>query len=182
MNRLLRLLWLMLRSRHRTRVSPFGPCRTPFRVWFTDLDPLLHMNNGIYLCIMDLGRLDLMIRSGLWRVINAQQWYTVVVAETIQFRRSLNLFQRFSISTRVLGWDDKAIVIEQSFIRGEEVVAHALVRARVLKKSGGNVAPGELLLAAGMNAESPPLEGHAARWNAEQATWHGAKAHRVSGP
>lgn len=174
MNRLLRLLWLMLRSRHRTPVSPFGPCRTPFRVWFTDLDPLLHMNNGIYLCIMDLGRLDLMIRSGLWRTVTAQRWYTVVVAETIQFRRSLSLFQRFDISTRVLGWDDKAILIEQHFIRGEDVVAHALVRARVLKKAGGNVTPRELAVAAGLDPESPPLDGYAARWNAEQGSWHGA--------
>jgi YbgC/YbaW family acyl-CoA thioester hydrolase len=176
MNRLLRLLWLMLRSPRRAKVAPFSPCLTPFRVWFTDLDPLMHMNNGIYLCIMDLGRLDLMIRSGLWRVINARQWYTVVVAETIQFRRSLNLFQRFVISTRVLGWDEKAIVIEQRFIRGDEVVAHALVRARVLRRSGGNVAPRELAIAAGMDPESPSLDGYAARWNAEQATWQGAVA------
>jgi acyl-CoA thioesterase FadM len=178
MNRLLRLLWLLLRSRWREPVPPLGPCITPFRVWFTDLDPLMHMNNGIYLCIMDLGRLDLMIRSGLWRVIQSRGWYTVVVAETIQFRRSLNLFQRFSISTCVLGWDKKVIVIEQRFIRGGEVVAHALVRARVLRKAGGNVAPRELALAAGMAADSPPLEGYAARWNAEQATWHGAPVDR----
>jgi len=176
MNRLLRLLWLMWRSPRRSKVSAFGPCLTPFRVWFTDLDPLMHMNNGIYLCIMDLARLDLMIRSGLWRILNAEQWYPVVAAETIQFRRSLNLFQRFSISTRVLGWDEKAIVIEQRFMRGEEVVAHALVRARLLRRSGGNVAPRELALAAGLDPDSPPLEGHAARWNAEQATWHGAAA------
>jgi len=141
----------MWRSPRRSPVSPFGPCLTPFRVWFTDLDPLLHMNNGIYLCIMDLGRLDLMIRSGLWRVVNAQRWYTVVVAETIQFRRSLNLFQRFTISTRVL------------------------------RKSGGNVAPRELALAAGMDTESPPLESYAARWNADQATWQGASIQAKAG-
>lgn len=174
MNRLLRLLWLMLASRRRAKVSPFGPCATPFRVWFTDLDLLMHMNNGIYLTIMDLGRLDLMIRSGLWRTINQQRWYPVVVAETIQFRRSLNLFQRFDIETRVLGWDDKAIVIQQRFVRGGEVVAHALVRARFLRKSGGNVSPRELALAAGFDPVSPPLAGHAAEWNAGQASWHGA--------
>jgi acyl-CoA thioesterase FadM len=175
MNRLLRLLWLLLVSRWRTPVAPLATCITPFRVWPTDLDPLLHMNNGIYLCIMDLGRLDLMIRSGLWRLINARGWYTVVVAETIQFRRSLNLFQRFSISTQVLGWDEKAILIEQRYLRGDEVVAHALVRARVLKKGGGHVSPADFLQAAQVDPVSPPLEGYAARWNADQARWQGAK-------
>jgi len=174
MNRLIRLLWLLLRSRFRTPVSPLGPCETPFRCWFTDLDPLLHMNNGIYLCIMDLGRFDLLIRSGLWRVIQLRGWYTVVVAETIQFRRSIGLFQRFVIRTRVLGWDEKAILIEQRYVRGGEVVAHALVRARVLRKAGGHVTPAELLEAAGLDPVPPALEGYAARWNGDQGSWHGA--------
>ena len=39
---------------------------SPFRVWPHDLDTSLHMNNGRYWTLMDLGRADLMIRSGLW--------------------------------------------------------------------------------------------------------------------
>jgi acyl-CoA thioesterase FadM len=89
---------------------------------------LRHVNNGIYFSMMDLARVDLMIRAGYAGKVKQQGWYPVVVAETIQFRRSLNLFQRFEIETRVLGWDDKAIVLEQQFIRGGESVAHALVR------------------------------------------------------
>lgn len=173
MNRLLRLLWLLLVARWRAPVPPLGPCRTPFRVWPTDLDVLLHMNNGIYLSIMDLARVDLMIRSQLTRHIREQGWYPVVVAETIQFRRSLNLFQRFEIETRVLGWDDKAIVLEQQFFRGREAVAHALVRARFLRKGGGAVSTRELALAGGYDPQSPPLMDYAAQWNAAQAAWKG---------
>lgn len=175
MNRLLRILWLLLRSRLRARVPQLGPCRTPFRVWPTDLDVLLHMNNGMYLTIMDLARADLAIRSGLEPLVHAQGWYFVVVAETIQFRRSLNLFQRFEIETRVLGWDDKAVVIEQHFWRGEEAVAHALVRARLLRRSGGNVPTAELAQVLGLAGQAPQLADYAARWNAEQAQWKGAR-------
>ncbi len=135
MNRWLRLLWLMLTIRSRPRVPPLGPCRTPFRTWFTDLDVFRHMNNGIYLTIMDLARLDLMLRSGFWRKLKEQGWYPVVVAETIQFRRSLNLFKRFEIETRVLGWDEKAVLLEQQFWSDGDVVAHALVRARFPQES-----------------------------------------------
>ncbi len=178
MNRWLRLLWLMFSIRWRPAAPPLGPVRTPFRVWPTDLDVFRHMNNGIYLTIMDLARLDLMMRSGFWRRIKAQGWYPVVVAETIQFRRSLNLFQRFEIETRVLGRDDKAVVLEQQFWCGGDVVAHALVRARFLKRTGGNVAPREIAPVVGFDAESPPLAGYAGLWNAEQAGWKGARVPR----
>jgi YbgC/YbaW family acyl-CoA thioester hydrolase len=178
MNRWLRLLWLMFALRWRPRVPPLGPCRTPFRVWFTDLDVFRHMNNGIYLVIMDLVRLDLMSRSGFWRKVRTQGWYPVVVAETIQFRRSLNLFQRFEIETRVLGWDDKVVLLEQQFWCQGDVVAHALVRARFLKRTGGTVAPREIAPVVGFDAESPPLTGYAALWNAEQAAWKGTRSPR----
>ncbi|MET0281651.1 MAG: acyl-CoA thioesterase [Steroidobacteraceae bacterium] len=175
MNRWLRLLWFALTVRRRAVVGPLGPCRTPFRVWPSDLDVFRHMNNGIYLTIMDIARLDLLTRSGLWTKLRALGWYPVVVAQTAQFRRSLNLFERFEIETRVLGWDDKAIVLEQQFWRGGEAIAHALVRARILKAAGGQVTPQELALAAGYDPQSPPLSGYAASWNAEQATWKGQK-------
>jgi acyl-CoA thioesterase FadM len=173
MNLLLRLLWLLIVGRTRSAVPPLGPCRTPFRVWPTDLDVLRHVNNGVHLSIMDLARVDLMMRAGMASRIKARGWYPVVVAETIQFRRSLNLFERFEIETRVLGWDEKAIVIEQQFVRRGEAVAHALVRARFLSKRGGAVSPRELIVPLGLPAESPPMSDYAARWNAEQAGWRG---------
>jgi YbgC/YbaW family acyl-CoA thioester hydrolase len=175
MNLLLRLLWTLFASPRRAAVPALGPCRTPFRVWPTDLDVLRHVNNGVYLSIMDLARVDLMTRAGFAAKLRAKGWFPVVVAETIQFRRSLTLWQRFDIETRVLGWDDKAIVVQQQFIRGEEVLAHALVRARFLSKAGGAVAPRELMQFIGIDAQSPPLGDYATRWNADQVEWKGTK-------
>jgi acyl-CoA thioesterase FadM len=175
MNKLFRLLWVLLAGRHRAAVPPLGPCRTPFRVWPTDLDLLWHVNNGVYFSIMDLARIDLMIRAGMAAKIRAQGWYPVVVAETIQFRRSLNPFQRFEIQTRVLGWDDKALVLEQQFFRGDESVAHALVRARFLSRRGGPVAPQELIGLFGLSPESPSMGDYATQWNQAQAEWKGAR-------
>lgn len=175
MNRWLRLLWLLLTIRLRPRVPMLGPARRTFRVWPTDLDVFMHMNNAVYLLLMDLGRLDLMSRSGMWAKVKALGWYPVVVAETIQFRRSLNPFERFEIETRVLGWDDKAIVLEQQFWRAGEVVCHALVRARFLRREGGNVSPEEVALAVGYDPKSPPLEGYVGAWNEGQARFHGTR-------
>ena len=173
MNHVFRLLWLAIVSRFRSRVPVLGPCRTPFRVLPTDLDVLRHVNNGIYLSLMDLGRVDLMTRAGLAAPIRGRGWYPVVVAETIQFRRSLTLFERFTIVTSVLGWDDKAFLLEQRFERRGETIALALVRARFLARAGGNVTPMEVL---GLVADPPPVPSipeHAARWNADVAVWRG---------
>ena len=169
MNLWFRLLWLLIASPLRTALSPYGPCRTSFRVWPTDLDVLRHVNNGVYLSMMDLGRVDLMTRAGLARRLRQRGWYPVVVAQTIRFRRSLTLLQRFEIETRVVGWDDKAFVLEQRFERGTETVADAFVRARFLSKTGERIAPRDVLALVGEGEQSPEMPEPIARWNADQA-------------
>lgn len=177
MNHYFRLLWIMLAGRFRSKVAPLGPCRTPFRVVPTDLDVLRHVNNGTYLSLMDLGRVDLMNRAGMAKLIAARGWYPVVTAETIQFRRSLTLGERFAIVTRVLGWDDRAILVEQWFERGGEVVARAYVRARFLRRAGGTVPIGELMALVGVTPdEMPVMPARAARWNADNESWPAEEA------
>jgi acyl-CoA thioesterase FadM len=134
----------------------------------TDLDILRHMNNGVYFSILDLARIDLMQRSGVAKQIAERGWYPVVVSETIQFRKSLQLFDRFVVETVILGWDDKAFLLEQTFIRKNEAVASAIIRARFLKRSGGSVLPTELLALTGVATDSPELPEWVARWNADQ--------------
>jgi YbgC/YbaW family acyl-CoA thioester hydrolase len=163
-----RLLWLLLASPRRPPVPPFGPCRTPFRVLPTDLDVLRHVNNGVYLSMMDLARVDLMTRAGLAKKLRQRGWYPVVVAQTIRFRRSLTLLQAFTIETRVLGWDEKAFVLEQRFERGSELVANALVRARFLSSAGDKIMPRDVLALAGESGPAPALPNAVARWNADQ--------------
>lgn len=173
MNLLFRLLWLAVAGGFRPRVPGLGPCRTPFRVWPSDLDLLRHVNNGVYFSLMDVARVDLMRRSGLLGELAARGWYPVAVAETIQFRRSLTLFQRFDIVTRVLTWDEKALLLEQCFERGGEVIARAFVRARFLERRGGGVAPADVVALAGDATGAPPVDVPAAAlaWNRELATW-----------
>ena len=173
MNLFLRLIWLAIAGRFRPRVGVLGPCRTPFRVLPTDLDVLRHMNNGVYFSLMDVARVDLLTRAGLAGSIAARGWYPVVVAETIQFRRSLNLFDRFSIETRVLGWDEKAFVLEQRFLRGTEPIAAALVRARFLSRKGGTVTPADVLTIRDEVPQPGEMPEYAAQWNAAQAIWRG---------
>lgn len=144
MNLYFRLLALFLGLKRRPKLGIWDTGVTRFRVLPNDLDALGHMNNGRYLTIMDLGRMDLMIRSGYWRRLREAGWYPVVAGQTITYRRSLNPFQKYELHTRMLGHDPHGSYVEQTFCIGEEVYAKAYVRARFLKKSGGKVSDEEI--------------------------------------
>ncbi|MBJ7417049.1 MAG: thioesterase family protein, partial [Niveispirillum sp.] len=67
--RLLRVVLAALLSGR--RVEPLGTSILGFRVWLNDIDTNLHMNNGRYFTIADLGRVDLMIRTGMLKMLMA---------------------------------------------------------------------------------------------------------------
>ena len=160
----LRLLWLILTWRRRPPCALRDACTTPFRVWPNDLDVFMHMNNGAYLTIADLGRTDLMLRSGTFGPIRARGWYPVVAGETIRFRRSLRPFQRYAVVTRLLGWTDRSIYLEQRFESGGEPVARALIDARFLGPRGARVSIAELMEAVDVDDASPALPGWVETW------------------
>lgn len=169
MNLFLRLLLLLLTAPFRPRCEVLGPSRKAFVVWPPDLDVLWHVNNGVYLSMLDVARVDLLLRSGAAGRLRRAGHYAVVAAQTIRFRRSLKLFDRFDVETRVIGWDDKAFLIEHRFLRKGEIVAEAMVRLRFLKRRGGTVRSSELLELLGVPQPSPPLPEWVEAWNRQNA-------------
>ncbi|MGV8894938.1 MAG: acyl-CoA thioesterase [Rhodoglobus sp.] len=139
-----RTLFQMYRSRGRSALGVHDVGRVTMRVLPTDLDVLGHMNNGVYFSIMDLGRMDLMIRSGLWPKMRAKGYYPVMANETMTFRKSLQPWQSFVLESKIVGYDAKAVYLEQRFVVAGEIFAQAMTRARFLKKSGGTVTMEEL--------------------------------------
>lgn len=139
MNLWLRLFWIVLAARRGARADPTVPTRLRFRVMPTDLDVNLHMTNSRYLAFMDLGRMNLMLRSGLWPAIRREGWAPVIGGCIVQFRRPLAPFQRFEITTRVKGWDRKWLYIEHRITAGGELACLAQVRGAFLRR--GQVVP-----------------------------------------
>jgi acyl-CoA thioesterase FadM len=169
MNLFLRLLLLLLTAPFRPRCDILGPTRKRFLVWPPDLDVLMHVNNGVYLSMLDVARVDLMLRSGMAKRLQRAGIYPVVAAETIRFRRSLELFQSFEVETTVLGWDEKAFIIQHHFLRKGQLMADAVVRARFLRRKGGTVSAQELLELVGKAGPSPALPAWIEAWNGENA-------------
>jgi acyl-CoA thioesterase FadM len=169
MNMYLRLLLFLLRVRAKSPLDIWDTSHASFRVNPADLDVQRHMNNGRYLSIMDLGRMDLMLRSGFWKKVTGAGWYPVVAGQTITYRRSLTLGQRFDLATRVIGYDERWIYMEQVFRRGDTVIADAIVRARFLRTSGGSVDVDEVLALTGPAPEDLVLPDWVAEWNRESS-------------
>jgi acyl-CoA thioesterase FadM len=152
------------------RREPLGPHDVSIvhdRVWLTDLDELRHMNNGVYLALLDHARLDLMLRSGMWGKLRAAKVYPVVTAQSIAYRKSLELGQRFQIQSRVIGYDDRAVYVEQRVVAKGEIYARAFVQGRFLRDAGGVAAIDEVGRIVGIVTADFPAPAWLSEWSAQ---------------
>ena len=157
MNLIFRLIWVILTARGRGRMGTTDESRFSLRCWPNDLDSNFHMNNGRYMTVMDLGRLDLILRTGLWRVMRERKWYPVVGSAKITFRRSVNMFEAFELTTQILGWDEKWLYIEHRMERGGKLLAIGHIKGLFLSPEG-KVPMADLAAAAGHEGPSPEVD------------------------
>lgn len=157
MNLLFRFLLILLISLFRHRHSgPLDASCITLRVWPNDVDFHGHMNNGRYLSLMDFGRLDLIARLGMLRVIIRRGWFPVVGSAIIRFRRSLTPFQKYELVSRIVCWDEKWFYIEQQFKRNGDLAAIGMVKG-MFRKGTKNVPPAEVLAAIQADILSPEM-------------------------
>lgn len=129
-----------------------------FSVLPNDLDTNLHMNNGRYLTLMDLGRVDMLIRTGLMRTILRRRWMPVIAGVSMVYRRSLAPFERYTLETRMLGWDERWFYMEQTFLNAKgELAARGYVKAAFLE-NGRRLTAEAVLEGANHAKPSPVLE------------------------
>ena len=156
MNLIFRMFLTIFFAKRATRLEPLGLSHKPMRVLPNDLDVQMHMNNGRFLSIMDLGRIDLMVRTGFWVIARQRGWFPLVGSVRIDYRRPLTVFQRYDMASQIVGWDDRWIFMEQHFLSGGKVCAKALFKTMIRSKDG-LVTPDEVMRAAGLEIERPDL-------------------------
>lgn len=133
------------------------------------------MNNGRYLTLMDLGRLEVMVRSGLWRAAARHGWTPIASAIKIRFRREMRLLDRFRVETRLVAWDRTFVVMEQVFYldggaQADTVAARALFKGGLYDRKARQFVPiARLMQEIGAEAESPPLTPEVAAFLAADA-------------
>lgn len=163
MNLYLRVMVVVAAAMRGPALQPFDTSRLTFRTMPGDLDLNGHMNNGRYLTLMDLGRMDLCVRTGIHIALIQNRWKPIVASTMVRFRKSLHLGDRFDLVSRMLGWDQRSVYFEQRMERGDEVHAIGVVRG-LFAGPEGMVEPERIARIAGFEGPPPALPQTVAAW------------------
>ncbi|MGB7430884.1 MAG: thioesterase family protein [Ahrensia sp.] len=161
MNLWLRTLLVYITAHFRPQSDVRDETRLRLRCLPTDLDIALHMNNGRYLTIADLGRWDMMVRIRFWKIMRAKGWHPVVGSSKIWHRASLMPFQPFDLTTKVLFWDEKWTYIEHRFegVGDKAGKLYCRIVVKTLFLHGREkVSSNALAEAMGNTDQSPPID------------------------
>lgn len=164
MNLWLRLIWMLLTVWRRSRASILDTTTYRMTVMPNDIDFNGHVNNGRYLTLADIGRMDFVLRTGAGKAALAQRALPIVGDSLAKFRRDLKAFDRFDMQTRILGWDDRWTFMEHRFTRGGRVLGVVVIRG-LFRGPEGPIAPADFLAVMGLTAASPALPAWVAEWN-----------------
>lgn len=162
---LLRYPLRALRSSRRSPIELLDESRIEQRVGPLDCDSYGHVNNGRYLTLMDLGRIDYVARCGLGRAFRERGWKPVAAGATIRFRRELRLLTRYALITRLAGWDEDWWYFDQHFERADGALsARAFAKIALLGPDGHRLSPVHALAELGIEATSPELPDSLRAW------------------
>lgn len=160
MNLFFRLFLIVIQAFRGPKMAALDVSSLSFHVLPNDLDTNVHMTNARYLSIMDLGRVDLIVRTGFWKEMRTRKWYPVVGESHLVHRRSLAPFERYQLRTSILCWDEKWTYLAQDFIHhsgdGEQVAARGIVKTLFLGPDG-RVSTQELIEAFGYHGAAPEI-------------------------
>lgn len=137
--------------------------RVTMLVWPFDLDVYPEMNNGRHLTIMDLGRADFTIRSGILKRGHDRGWSLVAAGASVRFRHRLAPLRRFVLATRLLGHDERWFYFLHETEQGGRTCSSALVRVGLRSKQG-LVPSAEVLEALGRSDWKPDMPEWVRKW------------------
>ena len=164
MNLWLRLLRVWATARRRPPLGARDTSVIRIRAWPHDLDVWGHVNGGRYLTLSDLGRIDLLIRVGLARVVRQEGWMLPMAITAVRFRRPWHLFQTCELRTRILGWDDQWGYMSTEFVHSGKIVAKVVTKALVLDRNGSKVPIAVILDRLGLPGETLPVPAEIRAW------------------
>ena len=158
-----RFFWLIFLAKRRTSLSPIDASLIELRVLPNDLDLNRHVNNGRYGTFMDLGRMDLIVRTGLLKLMREQNWFPVVADMHLRFLRPLKIWQRFQLETQLLGWDERWFYFQQRFISKGKICTVGLIKVQI-RHGRKRVETERVLKKIGYENSSPEIPQSVQQW------------------
>ncbi|MEW6672400.1 MAG: thioesterase family protein [Thermodesulfobacteriota bacterium] len=148
-----------MQSKLRPGLQIDGESILHLRAGFSDVDLYPEVNNGRHLTLMDLGRFDLAVRTGLIGLARRKNWGLVVGGASIRYRRKIPFFRKFTLTTRLLGHDGRWFYFQQTTTRAQKICSAALIKAGI-RSMAGLVPAGEVIKEMGIE-----------NWSAELPDW-----------
>ena len=136
MNLIWRCIWMWITAHLGARTDVTGEGKLAFRCLPTDLDIFMHMTNSRYASFGDLSRVSFMIRNGALSRLRRAGYFPVLGSATFRFRRPIMLFEKFTVSTSVLTWDDKYVYLLHKYETAKDMPAIAVAKAAFVGKQG----------------------------------------------
>ncbi|WP_204112361.1 acyl-CoA thioesterase [Shimia biformata] len=134
------------------------------RCWPWDIDFAMELNNGRTLTLFDLGRIPLIFRNGAYQATRAQGWMFTMAGVSVRYRRRVRPFEKITMKSRIVCWDDRFIYIEQAmFKKNGDCAHHALYRTAATDKNG-IVSVDRINAAIGYSGPSPETPDWIAAW------------------
>ncbi|MDX8379319.1 MAG: thioesterase family protein [Gallionella sp.] len=148
MSLIFRLLYVFILAKFREPLAiGKSVSKLSLRVLPNDLDINFHMNNGRYLTICDLNRMDVFVRSGLLKAMFKRRWIPVIAEHTMTYKKPLGLFERFDVTLEVSRWDEKYFYMIHTFSKGERIVAQGTSKGCVYARGIGVISPAQAMAA-----------------------------------
>jgi acyl-CoA thioesterase FadM len=88
------------------------------------------MNQSVFPKVLEVGRLDLVVRSGALEVWRERGLNALVAHQNITYRRELRLGMRYVLDTRPVGVDGRILLLDGHFLVGDRV--HAVAKVGLL--------------------------------------------------
>lgn len=160
-----RFLVTMMRSLLRPKIGLFDTSITRFTALPTDCDLNFHLNAGRYVSFMDVARIELIGRMRLLIRLLRLGWRPMMGGAIVRYRRPVKPFERFTIKTRLIGWDEKWFYVEHVVEKGEGVFCAAGHMRTAIVARGGSVRPAEVWALVGQgDVASPELPELVREW------------------
>ena len=106
------------------------------RVWPHDLDPFLELNNGRYVTLLDLGRFDFLLKIKLHKLLKRKKWSLTVAGTYNEYRHRIRLFQSFTLTTTIIGYDERWFYFLQKAERNGKIHFSSVVKTAFTSADG----------------------------------------------